>query len=137
MTLATSNPLLQPWNTPHGLPPFADIAPAHFKPAFEQALKEQLAEIDALASAPQAPSFDNTVAAFDRSGRLLARLDGLFYNLTSSETSPGTLSGVRTPPPTTPKVIEPTRTLSPSTNETPGGTSARTSSGMSTLPKVT
>ena len=88
MTLATSNPLLQPWNTPHGLPPFADIAPAHFKPAFEQALKEQLAEIDALASAPQAPSFDNTVAAFDRSGRLLARLDGLFYNLTSSETSP-------------------------------------------------
>src|SRR5438552_13315667 len=88
MTLATSNPLLQPWNTPHGLPPFADIAPAHFKPAFERALKEQLAEIDALASAPQAPSFDNTVAAFDRSGRLLARLDGLFYNLTSSETSP-------------------------------------------------
>ncbi|TMH12293.1 MAG: M3 family metallopeptidase [Betaproteobacteria bacterium] len=88
MTLATSNPLLQPWNTPYGLPPFADIAPAHFKPAFDQALKEQLAEVDAIGASPQPPSFDNTLAAFDRSGRLLARLDGLFYNLTSSETSP-------------------------------------------------
>ena len=88
MTLATSNPLLQPWNTPYGLPPFVDIAPAHFKPAFDQALKEQLAEVDAIGASPQPPSFDNTLAAFDRSGRLLARLDGLFYNLTSSETSP-------------------------------------------------
>ncbi|HEY2927404.1 M3 family metallopeptidase [Piscinibacter sp.] len=88
MTLATSNPLLQPWNAPYGLPPFARIDPAHFKPAFEQALREQLAEVETIANASQAPSFDNTLAAFDRSGRLLARLDGLFYNLTSSETSP-------------------------------------------------
>ncbi len=88
MSRATSNPLLQPWNTPYGLPPFAEIEPAHFKPAFERALNDQLAEIDAIAKASDAPSFDNAVAAFDRSGRLLARLEGLFYNLTSSETSP-------------------------------------------------
>ena len=88
MNVATSNPLLAPWDTPHGLPPFADTRPGHFRPAFEQALAEQRAEIDAIAASSEAPSFDNTIAAFDRSGRLLARLDGFFYNLTSSETSP-------------------------------------------------
>jgi peptidyl-dipeptidase Dcp len=88
MTPATSNPLLATWNTPYGLPPFDRAAPEYFKPAFERALAEQRAEIDAIGHATDAPSFENTVAAFDRSGRLLARLDGLFYNLTSSETSP-------------------------------------------------
>ena len=88
MTLATSNPLLAPWATPYGLPPFDQVAPEHFRPAFEAALKAQREEIEAIAQSPETPSFDNTVAAFDRSGRLLARLDGLFYNLTSSETSP-------------------------------------------------
>ena len=43
MTSATSNPLLQSWNTPYGLPPFADVLPEHFRPAFDAALKEQLA----------------------------------------------------------------------------------------------
>ena len=88
MTLATSNPLLAPWNTPYGLPPFEATRPEHFRPAFEQALAEQRAEIEAIAAACEPPGFENTVAAFDRSGRLLARLDGYFYNLTSSETSP-------------------------------------------------
>ncbi|HJV97184.1 MAG TPA: M3 family metallopeptidase [Albitalea sp.] len=88
MSSATSNPLLQPWDTPYGLPPFAEIAAEHFRPAFERALGEQLAEIDAIARTSEAPSFDNTLGAFDRSGRLLAKLEGLFYNLTSSETSP-------------------------------------------------
>jgi peptidyl-dipeptidase Dcp len=88
MTVATSNPLLAPWTAPHGLPPFADARPEHFRPAFEQALAEQRAEIHAIAGAREPPTFDNTVAAFDRSGRLLARLEGYFYNLTSSETSP-------------------------------------------------
>src|SRR5438105_10248634 len=88
MTLATSNPLLAPWNTPYGLPPFGDAKPEHFRPAFEQALAEQRAEIDAIGASNAPPGFDNTVAAFDRSGRLLSRLDGFLYNLTSSETSP-------------------------------------------------
>ncbi len=88
MTLATSNPLVQPWNTPHGLPPFAEVRAEHFKPAFDAALAQHLAEIDTIAASTQAASFDNTVAAFDRSGRLLARIEALFYNLTASETSP-------------------------------------------------
>lgn len=88
MTLATSNPLLQPWNTPYGLPPFEQIRAEHFEPAFEEALKQQRAEIDAIGANPEPATFDNTLAALDRSGRLLDRVGELFHNLTSSETSP-------------------------------------------------
>ena len=88
MTIATSNPLLQPWNTAYGLPPFDAVESAQFEPAFEVALTEHRAEVNAIGAQRAAPSFDNTVAALDRSGRLLRRLEGLFYNLTSSETSP-------------------------------------------------
>jgi peptidyl-dipeptidase Dcp len=83
-----SNPLLQPWTGPYGLPPFAAVRPEHFGPAFEQAMREHLAEIDAIGAAADAPTFDNTAAAFDRAGRLLDRLGSLFHNLSSSETSP-------------------------------------------------
>ncbi len=88
MTIATSNPLLQPWNTPYGLPPFEAVKADHFEPAFEVALAEHLGEIATIAAEPQAPNFDNTIAALDRSGRLLSRIEGLFYNLAASETSP-------------------------------------------------
>jgi len=82
------NPLLQTWDTPHGLPPFDRIAPEHFAPAFEVAMRLQRDELDTIASQPEAPTFDNTVAAFDRTGRLLSRLEAVFYNLTASHTSP-------------------------------------------------
>ena len=88
MPIATSNPLLQTWNTPYGLPPFADVKPELFEPAFAAALEEHRAEIDAIGCNPQPPHFDNSVAALDRSGRLLDRIEGLFHNLTASETSP-------------------------------------------------
>ncbi|WP_343626849.1 M3 family metallopeptidase [Roseateles puraquae] len=83
-----SNPLMQAWPGVHGLPPFADIQPAHFPPAFEAALAEHRAEIDAIASQAEAPSFANTLAAFDASGRQLTRLEYLFYTLAASATSP-------------------------------------------------
>jgi len=82
-----SNPLLAPWTGPYGLPPFAQVRAEHFAPAFEVAMRDHLAEIDALAAASDAPTFANTVAAFDRAGRLLERVSELFHNLTSSETS--------------------------------------------------
>ena len=88
MTLATSNPLLQPWDAPHGLPPFAQIQAEHFAPALDAALAEHLADIERIANEPSAPSFENTIAALDRGGRLLDRIASLFYNLASSETSP-------------------------------------------------
>jgi peptidyl-dipeptidase Dcp len=82
------NPLLLPWQTLHGLPPFAAIRPEHFLPAFEIAMAEHLAEVVAIGSAAEPPTFENTIAAFDRAGRLLSRIEHLFDNLVSSETSP-------------------------------------------------
>jgi len=83
-----ANPLLDEWNTPFGMPPFDLIRAEHFVPAFTVALKVHRDEIDAIAGSADAPTFDNTVAAFDRSGRLFARAEQVFYNLTASETSP-------------------------------------------------
>ncbi len=88
MTPSNGNPLLEPWQTPFGLPPFDRILPAHFVPAFEHALQAHRAEVDAIAELAEPPSFENTVAAFDRSGRDLVRIQGVFFNLTKSETSP-------------------------------------------------
>ncbi len=84
----STNPLLQDWAGPHGLPPFADVAPAHFQPAFDTALSEHRAEIEAIAGQAEVPSFANTLAAFDASGRRLTRLEHLFYTLAASATSP-------------------------------------------------
>ncbi len=88
MTTAQDNPLLQPWDTPHGLPPFGRIEAAHFAPAIDAALAEHLADIARITAQTEAPSFENTIAPFDRSGRLLDRVASVFYNLASSETSP-------------------------------------------------
>jgi peptidyl-dipeptidase Dcp len=82
------NPLLQPWETPFQLPPFDRIRAEHFAPAFEVAMSEHAVEVDAIACAAEAPTFDNTIAALDRSGRRLTGIAQLFFNLTSSETSP-------------------------------------------------
>jgi peptidyl-dipeptidase Dcp len=88
MSHATDNPLLQSWTAPFGLPPFERIAPAHFAPAFDVAMREHRAEIDAIAGNPEPPTFANTVAAFDACGRAYARIGAVFHNLTASETSP-------------------------------------------------
>ena len=86
-TLHAHNPLLQVWDANFGLPPFNQIHPAHFIPAFDQAFPQHLAEINSIASLDEPPSFNNTLAEFDSSGRLLERITLLFHNLTASETS--------------------------------------------------
>ena len=83
-----TNPLLQDWQTPHGLPPFSQLLPEHFEPALRAAMQQHRDELAAIAAQPAPPSFDNTLAAFDRAGRRLARVAATFYNLTSSATSP-------------------------------------------------
>ena len=93
MTAATEatdalNPLLQVWDTPHGLPPFALLQAAHFEPALRAAMESHRAELARIASDPAAPDFDNIAAAFDRAGAQLGRVAAAFYNLTSSATSP-------------------------------------------------
>ena len=72
------NPLLQAWNTAYGLPPFDQVAPHHFVPAFTQSLAEHLTELNAIAMSAFEPDFDNTLRAFDVSGRLLNRISLLF-----------------------------------------------------------
>ena len=70
------NPLLSAWNAPFGAPPLDAIEPGHFQPAFERALAEHSAEIARIAAEQAAPDFENTVAALERSGKLLARVTG-------------------------------------------------------------
>ncbi len=84
----SANPLLQSWDTPYGLPPFGQFGAQHFAPAFAVALKAHREELDTIATQVAAPTFDNTIAPFDKSGRLLSRIKALFDNLTASETSP-------------------------------------------------
>ena len=82
------NPLLQDWDTPYGLPPFDAIRTEHFVPALRAAMQANRDELDAIAAQAEPPSFDNTLAAFDRCARQLARIESVFYNLASSQTSP-------------------------------------------------
>ena len=65
---AETNPLLKAWTTPFATPPFDEIAPEHFMPAFEQAFADHSAEIAAITNDPAAPDFANTVTVLERSG---------------------------------------------------------------------
>lgn len=81
---AQSNPLLAQWDTPHGAPPFSQFQPEHFVPAFEAAMETHRAEIDAIASNPDTPTFENTMLALENAGADLGRVARVFSNLTSS-----------------------------------------------------
>lgn len=82
------NPLLASWSGPYGLPPFSRIETHHYPPAFETALKEARSEVEAIANAPETPTFDNTIAALERAGERLTRVASTFFNLASANTSP-------------------------------------------------
>jgi peptidyl-dipeptidase Dcp len=84
----SDNPLLQPWTAPFGLPPFEAIRAEHFEPAFEAAMRAHREELRAIAGQTARPDFENTIAAFDRCGRLLSRVASVFHNLTASATTP-------------------------------------------------
>ena len=81
------NPFLSEWNTPYGIPPFKDIKVAHYMPAIEEGIKQHDAEIQAIINNPDAPDFDNTIAAYDRSGAVLERVSMVLFNLIESDYS--------------------------------------------------
>src|SRR5215471_3021213 len=83
----TENPFFEHWTTPFGIPPFDRIRPEHFPAAFDRGMKEEIAEIAAIAGATTAASFDNTIEALERSGRLLERVSRVFFNLNASNTN--------------------------------------------------
>ena len=85
---ARGNPLLaSKWDTPFELPPFADIAPEHFSPAFEVALAKHREEIDRIGTSEAKPTFANTIVAMEKSGRMLDRVASVFFNLASADTN--------------------------------------------------
>ena len=86
-TGATNNPLLAPWRGPFKAPPFASIKPAHFGPAFAQALKAHKREIADIATREAKPSFANTIVALEKSGTLLTKVADVFFNLSSADSN--------------------------------------------------
>ena len=83
-----ANPFSTPSSLPYELPDFAAVHLEHFREAFDAGMAEQAAEIDAITGASEPPTFDNTVAALERSGRTLDRATRVFSMLTSSDTTP-------------------------------------------------
>ena len=90
-TDSETNPLLKAWLTPFATPPFDEITPEHFLPAFEQAFADHSAEIAAITNDPAAPDFANTVTALERSGKLLNKVASVFYDLVSAHSNPAIL----------------------------------------------
>ena len=88
---AQANPLLRPWLTPFETPPFQDIVPEHFLPAFEQAFADHAAEVAAITLDPATPDFANTITALERSGKLLSKVSNVFYDLVSAHSNPALL----------------------------------------------
>ncbi len=84
---AESNPFFTEWKTPFGVPPFAEIRPEHFLPAFQEAIRLQKAEVAAIAANPEPATFANTVVALDETGELNAKVGAVFNNLSSAETN--------------------------------------------------
>jgi peptidyl-dipeptidase Dcp len=84
----TSNPLLAPSPLPYQLPPFAQIKDEHFAPAYEQAMAEELKEIEAIANDSAPPTFANTLVALEKSGQAFGRVNRAFGILTGSLTNP-------------------------------------------------
>ena len=81
------NPLLEEWTTPNGVPPFDRIKPEHFRPAYASALAEHEAEIAAITANPAPPTFENTIASLELSGRALERLGNAFHLLVGAHSN--------------------------------------------------
>ena len=81
------NPFLSAWGTPYEIPDFQRIKTDHYMPAFREGMARQKAEIDAIVNNPEAPTFENTVLAYEYSGQLLQDVSLVFFNLTSCSNS--------------------------------------------------
>jgi peptidyl-dipeptidase Dcp len=83
------NPLTAPWTGPYGgVPPWDRMSPEHFPGAFDEGIAEQRREIDAIVANPEAPTFDNTIAAMERAGHMLDRLQRMFAVARECVTTP-------------------------------------------------
>ena len=85
MACTNQNPLLTEQNTPYGVPAFDKVKIEHYMPAFEKAIAENKAEIEAIVNNPEPPTFANTIEALDRSGELLDKVVGVFFNVLEAD----------------------------------------------------
>ncbi|PTN09017.1 peptidyl-dipeptidase Dcp [Mangrovibacterium marinum] len=86
-TINVLNPLLEPFNTLHDTAPFPKLKNEHYLPAFQEAIKQAKAEIQAVIDNPAQPTFGNTVEAMEATGQRLSIIRGIFFNLNSAETN--------------------------------------------------
>ena len=84
----TSNPFLEDWTTPYGIPPFDRIELSDYLPAIEAGIEQQSAEIEAIIANDEAPDFDNVIGAMELSGEILSKVQGVLFNLSETENSP-------------------------------------------------
>jgi peptidyl-dipeptidase Dcp len=82
------NPFSHPSALPYQLPPFDRVQNAHYRPGFEQGMREQRAEVQEIVQNPAEPDFQNTLIALERSGQMLSRVSAVFFNLNASNTDP-------------------------------------------------
>ena len=80
-----TNPLIDQPATPFGVPAFDQVKLEHYIPAFEEAIRQDKAGIDAIANNKEAPTFENTIVALDRNGELLERVSGVFFNVLEAD----------------------------------------------------
>ena len=85
--VTVSNPFFKKSTLPFEAPNFAEIKDEHFLPAFEEGMKQHMAEIEAIANNPEAATFENTFVAMEKSGELLTRVSRVFYNLTGTDSN--------------------------------------------------
>ncbi|MFK7953899.1 MAG: M3 family metallopeptidase, partial [Ekhidna sp.] len=83
----TGNPFYSEYNTPYEMPPFDLIKDSHYMPAFEDGMEQQIEEVNTIATNSEEPTFENTIAAFEKSGQLLSKVSNVFFNLTSANTN--------------------------------------------------
>ena len=82
----TDNPFFKEWKTPFQTPPFSEIKKEHFLPAFEEGIKQQNAEFEAIVNNEDKPTFENTITAIEKSGELLTKVIKVFSSLNGTDT---------------------------------------------------
>ena len=80
-----TNPFLTEWDTPYGIPDFGAVQEKHYVPAVEAGIRQQQSEIDAIIANQSAPTFENVVVAYERSGAILDRVVGVLFNLSETD----------------------------------------------------
>ncbi len=84
----SDNPFFAEYTTPFQVPPFDKIDTSHYLPAFIEGMKQHDAEIEAIVANTEAPTFENTILAFDKSGKLLTKVSKVFFNVNEANTDP-------------------------------------------------